>query len=75
MKNKLTDLNDHLFAEIERLGDEDLKGAELSEEVERARAVIGVASQIIANGQLILKAAQISDEFPGVGKYPLLVSK
>ena len=32
-KNKLTDLNNHLFAELERLGDEDLKGEELEKEI------------------------------------------
>lgn len=32
-KNTLVDLNNHLFAEMERLGDEDLKGEELEEEL------------------------------------------
>ena len=75
MKNKLTDLNDHLFAEIERLGDEDLKGDELLQEVHRAKAVTGIASQIIANGQLVLKAIELGDELPGMDKYPLLANR
>ncbi|MCK4789230.1 MAG: hypothetical protein KAV87_36140 [Desulfobacteraceae bacterium] len=56
MKNKLGDLNDHLFAEIERLGDEDLSGEALTQEIARARAVSNVASHIINNANLVLKA-------------------
>ena len=38
MKNKLTDLNNHLFAQLERLGDEDLSGEKIADEVKRAKA-------------------------------------
>ena len=62
MKNKLTDLNDHLFAEIERLSDEDLQGDELMNEIERAKAITGVSTQIIANGALALKAEEFKDK-------------
>lgn len=62
MNNKLIDLNNHLFAEMERLGDEDLKGDSLVQEIERARAITGVASQLIANGSLALKAEQFKSE-------------
>ena len=66
MKNTLGDLNNHLFAQLERLSDEDVKGEELREELLRAQAVAGIAQQIIANGSLVLKAQKISDEFTNV---------
>ncbi|MFT9052076.1 hypothetical protein [Liquorilactobacillus nagelii] len=56
-KNKLEDLNNHLFEELERLGDEDLKGADLKEEVIRAKAVANVSRNIILNADLGLRAA------------------
>ena len=63
MKNTLGDLNNHLFAQLERLGDEDLKGESLTEEIHRAKAVTGVASQIIANGTLVLKGRALQLEY------------
>ncbi|OPY59143.1 MAG: hypothetical protein A4E55_00360 [Pelotomaculum sp. PtaU1.Bin035] len=63
MKNTLGDLNNHLFAQLERLSDEDLKGEQLKEEMQRAKAVTGLASQIIANGTLVLKGRQLQLEY------------
>lgn len=70
MKNKLTDLNNHLFEELERLNDEDLKGEELTAEMERAKAVSDIAQAIINNGNLMLKAhkqyAEYGIEVPSI---------
>ncbi|MEK8196230.1 MULTISPECIES: hypothetical protein [unclassified Lysinibacillus] len=61
MKNTLGDLNNHLFAQLERLSDEDLVGNKLTEEIERAKAVTSVANQIISNGSLVLQAQKFYD--------------
>lgn len=62
MRNTLTDLNNHLFAQLERLSDEDLKGEELKEELQRSSAVSKVAQNIINNGSLVLQAQKFKDE-------------
>lgn len=62
MKNTLGDLNNHLFAQLERLSDEGLSGEELNNEINRAKAVTDVATQIISNSSLVLKAMQFKDD-------------
>lgn len=62
-KNKLSDLNDHLFEELERLNDESLKGDALQEERERAKSMANIAQTIINNGELALKAQKHFDEY------------
>lgn len=56
MKNRLIDLNNHLFSQMERLSDEDLTGDKLREEVERSKSMGTIAQNIIANGRLALNA-------------------
>lgn len=61
MQNHLSDLNNHLFAEIERLSDEELSGDDLETEIQRAKAINSTAQAIISNGNLALRAAEFKD--------------
>lgn len=63
MRNTLGDLNNHLFAQLERLDDEGLKGEKLLEEINRAKSITSVASQIISNGDLALRVIKAKDDF------------
>ena len=73
MKNRLTDLNDHLFAQIERLGDEDLKGEELKEELERADSMAKIATQIVQNNNTILKTIKLADDMMDVNNSKIVL--
>lgn len=68
MKNKLTNLNDHLFAQLERLSDEDIKGDEPKEELSRAKAVANVSREIISNANLVFKVQVASSSGDLYGK-------
>ncbi len=47
MKNKIIDLNNHLFAQLERLNDEELSDEQLEKEIKRSRAITGIATNIV----------------------------
>lgn len=68
MKNTLGDLNNHLFAELERLSDEELQGEKLSEEIERAKAIREIASQVINNANTALRAQEFKANVLGRSK-------
>ena len=61
-KNRLSDLNDHLFAQLERLSDEGLDADGIDREVRRAGALGEVADQITENAALQLRAAKLYAE-------------
>lgn len=59
MKNKLIDLNNHLFAQLERLSDELLTPEQIDTEAKRTDAIVQVGEQIIRNADIALKAAKL----------------
>ena len=55
MKNTLSDLNNHLFEQLERLNDEDLNEEQLDRELRRSEGMTKVDEQSIRNGELAYK--------------------
>lgn len=58
-KNKLSDLNNHLFAQLERLNEEDLNDQQIKNEVSRAKAISGIASQVIKSAKVTIDAMKL----------------
>jgi len=56
----LFDLNDRLFRELDRL--ENAEGEELESEIGRAKAIGDMASRIIDNASVTLRAAQLQQQ-------------
>ncbi len=54
MKNKIEDLRNHLFAQLERLGDdENMKNPiKLEKEVQRAKAIADVSKVIVESAKI-----------------------
>jgi hypothetical protein len=76
VKNKLADLNNHLFAQLERLSEEDMSAEKIETEAKRADAIVALSEQILRGADLNLKAVHIvanhGDRFrpmlPSLGK-------
>ena len=63
MKNTLVDLNNHLFEQMERLNDDDLTIEQLEKEIKRTDAMKDIATQIISNASILLKATELNMEY------------
>ncbi|MFQ3244983.1 MAG: hypothetical protein ACI9SP_001621 [Arenicella sp.] len=60
MKNKLEDLNNHLFAQLERLSNEELSESEIEAESARSKAIVEVADRVIDNANITLSAMKLA---------------
>ena len=64
--SNLSDLNKHLFAQLDRLSNNELKGDALKEEVARAGAVNEICETILENANLQLQATKLVAEYRGM---------
>lgn len=62
MKNKLTDLNNYLFEQIEKLNDDELKTEELDLVLKKSEAINSIADTIIKNADIQLKTMKMAAE-------------
>lgn len=63
MKNKLLDLNNYLFEQIERINDDTLTDDQLEKTIKKAEVINKTAENIIRNGELALKVVNTAAEF------------
>lgn len=70
MKNKIDDLRNHLFAQLERLGDESIKGEALKEEIQRAKAVSDVSAQLVDSARAENERLKLLKRAPGSNFMP-----
>lgn len=61
-RNKLTDLNNHLFAQLERLNDESMSNENMEVEIKKAKAVSSISTEILKSSKLSLDAARLVHE-------------
>ena len=62
-RNTLGDLNNHLFAQLEKMDDDELTGDQLDNEIRRTEAMAKISEQIIKNGELQFRAMKHMDEY------------
>jgi hypothetical protein len=73
MKNTLTDLNNHLFAQMERLSEESLNADKLAFEAERSKSLTIIARTIVDNARLVLDAQTRINDIPERKELPAIL--
>ena len=65
MKNKLGDLNEHLYKALERVNEENLSAEDVSKAIEQGKAVQGLSNSILSLGRLVMDGMQMQHEQGG----------
>ncbi len=71
MAKSLSNLNDALFDQLQRLNDPELSGDALEAELKRSSAVTSVSKEIVSNARVVLDAEKHRKEYQGIGGYTL----
>lgn len=70
MKTKITDLREHLFAQLERLGDETLDEEALQREISRGKAISDVANSVIGSAKVEVEYLKTTGQTRGTDFMP-----
>jgi cell shape-determining protein MreC len=62
-RNKLIDLNNHLFEQLERLNDDELSEEQLEREIKRTKSMCEIGKVIVSNAAVTLAAQKHFDEY------------
>lgn len=62
VRNKLSDLTNTLFAQLETLDDRDLTVDELKLEIDRSKQMVAISGQILDAGRLALEGAKFREK-------------
>jgi len=73
MKNKIQDLNNHLYAQLERLGEEKITADKLEKEISRSKAITSVANTIVDSFRTTVEAMKVLEK-AGSDIRPLVTS-
>lgn len=60
--SKLSQLNEHLFAQLDRLNKPGLTGEALKEETERGKTIASLSKEVISNARLAFDVAKGYDD-------------
>jgi hypothetical protein len=72
MKNKLSDLQNHLFEMMEELNNNDLEGEKLDQAIKRSLAFNELAKTAVSNGALMAKCVDLLYGIPVSDEVPLI---
>ena len=65
MNRDIQGLRNHLFAQLEKLGDEDLTGCDLEQEIERARSISQISATILETAKAEFKYMELTGASAG----------
>jgi len=77
MNNKLSDLNNILFEQLERLNDDEYLNEEenFKKEMQRTKAIAQISGSIINNAKNVLEAIKIKEEFGIENSMPMMLNE
>lgn len=62
MQNNLSDLNNHLFAQLELLNNGELSNEELEKEIKKTKAMTSISSQILKVASVQISAIKTAEQ-------------